>query len=184
MSPSTKLRTSRKEITVRERATMILQVQAGKLTAREAAEALEISPQTYYEWEKRGLEAMMQGLTDRDPGRPSTAPDRETQKLQKEVGELRKQVMVMERTAELRAHLLALEKLKGPIKKKGRTRARRQRDETATSSELGTAQPLDRHSIRSSATLEQAGEHESAPGETARAPETGPGAADAGTGNR
>lgn len=173
-----------KEKTARERAMVILQVQAGKMTVREAAETLEIAPQTYHEWEKRGLEAMMVGLMDREPGRPSTAPDRTTQKLEKEVSELRKQVLVMERTAELRAHLLALEKLKGPIKKKGRTRARRQHIEAGSPSGLDTTQPLDRHSAGSSATLEPAGEPEPAPGETPRAPETGPGAADPGTGNR
>ena len=110
---------SRKETTARERATMIVQVQAGRMTVKEAAEALEISPKTYHEWEKRALESMMEGLTNREPGRPSSSPDPEVLKLQRKVKELETHVMIMEKTAELRAHLLAEAKLKEQTKKKG-----------------------------------------------------------------
>ena len=185
---------SRKEITARERAMMILQVQAGKLTVKQAAEALGIAPQTYHEWEKRGLEAMMQGLTDREPGRPSTAPDAQTRKLQKQVSDLQKEVLLLGRTAEIRAKVLLLERLKEPMtrspgtaKKKGRAhgqnRSRRQRLEAGSPTGLGATQPLDRDPAQAAASVERPSEHESAPDETARTPETGPGAADSGAGN-
>ena len=44
---------SRKETTARERAMMIVQVRAGKMTVKEAAQALDIAPKTYHEWETR-----------------------------------------------------------------------------------------------------------------------------------
>ena len=37
----------------RERANVILQVQAGLITATEAAQKLGVSRKTYYEWERR-----------------------------------------------------------------------------------------------------------------------------------
>jgi hypothetical protein len=187
MSPSTKLGTSRKETTARERATMIVQVQAGKMTVKEAAQMLEIAPKTYHQWEKRGLEAMMQGLTDREPGRPTTAPDPEMLKMQRRVKQLETHVMIMEKTAELRAHLLAEAKLKEQTKKKGRThgrtRAQRRRLAAATPAGLGTSQPGDRDAFPSSAPVERPSEQEPTPVVAARASEAGPGAADPGSGN-
>lgn len=179
---------SRKETTARERAMLIVQVQAGKMTVKEAAQALAIAPKTYHEWEKRGLEAMMRGLTDREPGRPTTAPDPETRKLQQEVTRLRQHVMIMEKTAELRAHLLAEARLKEQTKKKGRThgrtRAQRHRLAAAAPAGLGTSEPGHRDARPSPAPLECPGESEPTPVVAARAPETGSCATDPGAGNR
>jgi DNA-binding XRE family transcriptional regulator len=66
----------------RERASIILQVRSGALTATEGAERLGVSRKTYYEWEDRALEAMALALenhphppgcgerraSDKDPG--------------------------------------------------------------------------------------------------------------------
>ena len=46
----------------RERASIILQVRSGALTATEGAERLGISRKTYYEWEDRALQAMALAL--------------------------------------------------------------------------------------------------------------------------
>lgn len=190
MSPSTKLRTSRKQTAARERAMMIVQVRAGKMTVREASQALDVAPKTYHEWEKRGLEAMMAGVTDREPGRPSTAPDPELLRLQRKVKELETHVMLMEKTAELRAHLLAESRSRGmrePNKKKGRThgrtRAQRHRPAAGASLGLGTSQPGARDAGQAAPALERPSEHESAPIDAARAAETGPAATDAGAGD-
>ena len=185
---------SRKETTARERAMMIVQVRAGRMTVKDAAEALGISPKTYHEWEKRGLEAMMEGLTDREPGRPSTAPDPEMRKLQEEVARLRQHVMIMERTAELRAKVLVLKKLEEPInhpagvaKKKGRThgrnRAQRRRDQAGSPPGLGTSGPGHGDPVQASAPMAHPSESEPAPTDAARATETGAATADPVPGN-
>lgn len=186
---------SRKQTTARRRAMMIAQVQAGGMTATEAAEALEIAPKTYHEWENRGLAAMMQGLTDREPGRPSTAPDPETRRLRREVERLRQQVMIMERTAELRAKVLLLKKLEEPInrphgavKKKGRThgrnRAQRRRDQAGPPPGLGSSQPGGGDPIQAPAPMAHSDESEPAPADAPRPPETGASAAEPGAGSR
>ena len=45
---------------MREKAEMILKVRGGLMSAAEAARKLGISRKTYYKWERRGLEAMME----------------------------------------------------------------------------------------------------------------------------
>src|SRR5437660_120874 len=47
-----------------KRASLILQVRAGQITAQEAAQQLGISRQAYYKWEKRALAALLQSLED------------------------------------------------------------------------------------------------------------------------
>lgn len=59
----------------------IIQVQAGLLPAKAAAEQLGISRKTYYQWESRALSAMIAALQPGQPGRPSTAPDPQTAEL-------------------------------------------------------------------------------------------------------
>ncbi len=57
----------------RLRAQMIVQVRAGRMTAQAAAQALGVSRQTYYRWERKGLQAMLGELANRPAGRPKTA---------------------------------------------------------------------------------------------------------------
>lgn len=178
---------TRKDTTARERAIMIVQVRAGKMTAREAARALGVAPKTYHEWEKRGLEAMMEGLTNREPGRPSTAPDPEVQRLQRQVKELETQVMLMRETAELRARLLAQAKLSADKKKAridGRTRAQRHRLAAEASSGLGSPRPGDRDAGQATAAVEPPSKSEPTTGDAARSSEGESGAADPGAGSQ
>ena len=62
------------------RATLILQVRAGQLTAEQAAQQLGISRQRYYKWEKRALKALLSAVEDQPKGRPKgkTAPEKES----------------------------------------------------------------------------------------------------------
>ena len=74
----------------RQRAEMILKVRAGVMNASEAARALGISRKTYYKWEKRGLAAMLEGLYERNSGRPASPCDGEKETLKQTVAELEK----------------------------------------------------------------------------------------------
>ena len=67
---------------VMKRAEMIMKVRCGLMTAAQAARKLGVSRKTYYKWEKRGLEALLSGLADKEPGRPSTAIDPDKQAME------------------------------------------------------------------------------------------------------
>src|SRR5512134_793219 len=92
-----------------QRASLILQVRAGHLTAQEAARQLGISRQAYYKWEKRALRALLQSLEDQPKGRPPTARDPDKEQLQSRVQELEKKVRLYEEREELRTLLKQME---------------------------------------------------------------------------
>ena len=94
----------------RERLEMILKVRSGQMTATAAAAALGVSRKTYYEWEAKGLSAMLGGLEDREAGRPPDGPNPEVEALRAKVAEQDKRLQSLAQTAELRALLLAMER--------------------------------------------------------------------------
>ena len=73
-----------------KRASLILQVRAGQITAQEAAQQLGISRQAYYKWEQRALRALLQALEDQPKGRPAAPSNPEKNQLQSRVEELEK----------------------------------------------------------------------------------------------
>jgi len=96
----------------RERASIILQVRSGTLTATEGAERLGISRKTYYEWERRVLQAMARALENHAPGRPSVPLDAEKldaekEELQRKVRDLEKKLYLAEQTVEVKELLSA-----------------------------------------------------------------------------
>jgi transposase len=91
------------------RASLILQVRTGQLTAQQAAQQLGISRQAFYKWEKRGLKALMQALQDQPPGRPKGTTDPEKDQLKARVGQLEKQVRLHEQRDQLRQLLKQME---------------------------------------------------------------------------
>jgi transposase len=93
----------------RKRATVVFAVRSGQITAEEGARRLGVSRKTYYEWEKRALEAMTEAMEDKAPGRPSIPQDEEKQRLQVENAELRNKLFVAEKTVEVRDMLHAYE---------------------------------------------------------------------------
>ena len=103
----------------RQRATLILKVQSGQLTASQAARQLGMSRKTYYQWEKRALQGLMQGLEPETPGRPSTRPSPEVAQLRRKVQELEEKLEQTEKVARLRELVGELKKTK-PTRKKGR----------------------------------------------------------------
>ena len=91
----------------RERASIILQVRSGALTATEGAERLGVSRKTYYEWEDRALKAMALALENQAPGRPSLPLDAEKEELQGKVRDLEKKLYLAEKTIEVKDLLSA-----------------------------------------------------------------------------
>ncbi len=106
----------------RERASIILQVRRGALTATEGAERLGISRKTYYEWEDRALKGMALALENHAPGRPSVSLDPEKEELRRKVRDLEKKLYLTEKTVEVKDILLAydLHEAKKNQKKKRR----------------------------------------------------------------
>jgi transposase-like protein len=51
-----------------ERASVVFAVRSGQITVEEGARRLGVSRKTYYEWERRALQAMTDALEDRPPG--------------------------------------------------------------------------------------------------------------------
>ena len=84
------------------RAELILQVRSGQRTATDAAQALGISRQQYYQWEKRALAALLTALEDQPTGRPKSPTDPEKESLQRRVQQLEQQVRQHEEREQLR----------------------------------------------------------------------------------
>ena len=88
-----------------DRARLILQVQAGVITATEAARQLGISRKTYYQWEARALQGLLAAVTQQPPGRPRR-PDRPKERqLEAKVDQLQKELDQAQESREIRAAL-------------------------------------------------------------------------------
>jgi hypothetical protein len=75
-----------------ERASVIMKVQRGEITATEGARQLGLSRKSYYGWEKRGLMGLLEGLQEEQPGRPSHPVDLEKEALKDRVAQLEKEL--------------------------------------------------------------------------------------------
>ena len=91
------------------RASLILQVRTGQITAQEAARQLGISRQAFYKWENRGLKALLNALQDQPPGRPKGTTDPEKDQLKSRVEQLERQVRLYEQRDNLRTLLKQME---------------------------------------------------------------------------
>lgn len=107
----------------------ILQVQAGRLSATAAAQRLGISRKTYHAWEYRGLSGMLEALRPGRPGRPRTAPDRETVRLRQELERMKAEQTLLEQRLKIREVLGAADS--HPRKSRG--------EKTGDRHDLGTA---------------------------------------------
>lgn len=88
-----------------DRARLILQVQAGVITATEAARQLGISRKTYYQWEARALQGLLAAVTQQPPGRPRR-PDRPKERqLEQQVDQLQKELDQAQESQKIRAAL-------------------------------------------------------------------------------
>ncbi len=102
----------------RERAAVIFAVRSNQITAEEGARRLGVSRKTYYEWERRALQAITEALEDRAPGRPNTPRDEENERLQNTITELQNKLFVAEKTVEVRDMLHAYELQNAGAKKR------------------------------------------------------------------
>jgi len=89
---------------------MIVKVRSGQMTAVAAAAALGVSRKTYYQWESRGLTAMLGQLEDKEPGRPPVGPSPVLVKLRAEMKKLRTHAESLEQTLKIRGLLQRMEK--------------------------------------------------------------------------
>ena len=112
MSPSSS-RQAQRQVQARRRVELILKVRSGMMTAAEAARLLGVSRKTYYKWEKRALEGMLEGLCERNSGRPASVPDEEKESLRKRVAELEQELRLKQQSQELRDLLGSEAKKKG-----------------------------------------------------------------------
>jgi hypothetical protein len=116
----------------RERASIILQVRSGALTAGEGAGRLGISRKTYYEWEDRALAAMAEALENHPPGRPPAPLDVEKEELQTKVRDLEKKLYLAEKTIEVKDMLSAYESFQaGGLKKNQAKKQKREKRRSA-----------------------------------------------------
>jgi transposase len=118
---------SQDEERARRRATVVFAVRSGQITAEEGARQLGVSRKTYYEWERRALQAMTEAMEDRVSGRPATPRDEEKEQLQKQIAELQNKLFVAEKSAEVRDMLHAYELHNAKLKKKTEEKKRRKR---------------------------------------------------------
>jgi hypothetical protein len=85
------------------------------MTATEGAAALGISRKTYYKWENRALGAMLDGLEDRDAGRPEQPGSLQSEiDLGRKIQELQREKELLEKRMELSdmLHKFELERVK------------------------------------------------------------------------
>lgn len=106
------MRSAQQQALARQRAQLIMQVRSGVLSVQEAARQLRISRKTYYKWERRALEAMIEALGNREAGRPSLPIDPDKQVLQCQTRELEAKLSVLEQTEQIRRRLEKLDKKK------------------------------------------------------------------------
>jgi transposase len=108
----------------RQRATIILKVRSGQITATQAAQELGISRQQYYQWEKRALTAMLDALESQPSGRPKNpTTDPAKQALLDRMQQLEQQVQLYEQKERLRNLLKKMEEprpVRGSSQKKTR----------------------------------------------------------------
>jgi DNA-binding XRE family transcriptional regulator len=94
------------------RASVIMRVQKGQITATEGARLLGVSRKTYYAWEKRGLSALLAGVSQQEPGRPAQSFDRDKEKLLQKVAVLEEELARAKEIDAVRQVMIDLAKIK------------------------------------------------------------------------
>ena len=90
----------------RLRAEVIMKVCSGAINATQGAKQLQISRKTYYEWEKRGLAALLESLKDGEAGRPvRQPPDPEKSAMEQKLKAMERELAVAKQTIEVKRML-------------------------------------------------------------------------------
>lgn len=91
-----------------EKAQVIFRVRSGLMSATDAAAQLGMSRKSYYKWERRALEGMMESLCERSPGRPPGGRDGEKDQLGQRIAQLEKELEDRTKAEELRERIKEL----------------------------------------------------------------------------
>ena len=94
--------------TARLRAEMIMKVRCGLLTVRQAASRMGVSRKTFYKWEQRGLNALLDNVTDLPPGRRAHPSDDRIQDLEKQLSQANREIELLNRKMALKDVLMEL----------------------------------------------------------------------------
>ena len=104
--PKTK---SKADEDAKRRARIVMEVRCGMKSVAEACRELDVSRKTYYKWEGRILDAMLESARDGNPGRPGQ-PESDLRKteLERRNAELIKEVEFLNKKIELKNLALQL----------------------------------------------------------------------------
>ncbi len=100
----------------RQRAPLIIKVRCGLISASQAAAELGVSRKTYYKWEQRGLAGLLDGLSEKDPGRRQKPDDTAEKILEKQLADLRQENRLLEQKVILKDLAWAIEHSQGELK--------------------------------------------------------------------
>ena len=85
-----------------------MKVRCGLLTARQAADRMGVSRKTFYKWEQRGLNALLDSVTDQPPGRRAHPSDDRRQILEKQLSEANREIELLNHKMALKDVLMEL----------------------------------------------------------------------------
>ena len=85
-----------------------MKVRCGLITASEAAKQLGVSRKTFYKWEQRGLNALLDHVTDQASGRRPNPSDDRCQSLEKQLAEANRQIDLLNHKMALKDVLMEL----------------------------------------------------------------------------
>ena len=88
---------------------VFLSVRGGTLTAKAAARQLGVSRKTYYEWEARAFQGLLEALRPKAAGRPPQVRDPAAERLEEENQRLTRQVRELEQTLSIKRLLAEVE---------------------------------------------------------------------------
>ena len=92
----------------RKRLLVIMQVINGEITATKGAGLLGMSRRTYYKWEERFIESMLNSMEDRDPGRPALAVDVEKEAMEKQLKNQADQILALHMGIRVRDEMMKM----------------------------------------------------------------------------
>ena len=94
---------------MKQRLVTICEVQAGTISATEAAERLGVSRKTFYEYMDAFVKAAAEALTPGDPGRPKLSDEtRKIRQLEAEKKRLENELYEMKAISELQGRIIAI----------------------------------------------------------------------------
>jgi transposase len=117
------------EALARQRAAVIWRVRSAAITARQGARELGVSRKTYYQWEARALEGMMEALRNQPAGRPvriDASQQEDRPLLTSRIQTLERELAVARQTVEVRNILDAWRRLQEQLAAAGAREKKRQ----------------------------------------------------------